>query len=58
MECRLVDGKTVQKVKERAVRFRTHVLTYAIGTLIKQTMEELGLWEDEPPEKGDEQNDT
>lgn len=57
MKCRLVDAEAVRRIRERAVRLRKGVLTYIFGTIIKQTLEELDLW-DELPEGGDGGHDT
>ncbi len=53
MRGRNVDQKKLRDVKERAIRYRQDVLTYIPGTFIKHILEDLGLWEDEPPEEGD-----
>lgn len=54
MKDRSVNPEKLRRVKERAVAFRKSVLTYFFGTLIKQVLEELDLW-DEPPEGGDDE---
>lgn len=45
-EVMLVDAGKVRSVRQRAVKLREDVLTYAFGTLIKQVLEDLGLWEE------------
>lgn len=57
MRGRYVDPEKLRRLKERAIRFREGALMYFFGTLIKQTLEELGLWDD-PPEEGDGVDDT
>lgn len=44
-EMKLVEVEKVRKLKDRAIRLRKNVLTYFFGTLIKQFLEELDLWE-------------
>ena len=46
IEMKLVDAEKVRKLKKRAIRLRKSILTYFIGTLIKQILEELELWEE------------
>lgn len=52
MEMKLVDAEKVHKLRVRAIRFRKSILTYFIGTLIKQILEELELWEDDDGQTG------
>lgn len=40
-----VDAERVRKLKARAVKFRESCFTYFYGTLIKEFLEELNLWE-------------
>ena len=40
-----VDAERVRKLKARAIKFRESVFTHVYGTLIKEFLEELGLWE-------------
>lgn len=42
-----VDAAKVHKLRARAVKFRESVFTHIYGTLIKEFLEELDLW-DEP----------
>lgn len=49
---RTVDANTVDQMRLRAVKMRRSPFTYLIGTLLKQFLEELDLWEeDEKREK-------
>ena len=41
----LVETEKVHKLRERAVKFRESVFTHFFGTLIKEFLEELNLWE-------------
>lgn len=52
IEMKLVDAEKVHKLRVRAIRFRKSILTYFIGTLIKQILEELELWEDDDGKSG------
>lgn len=47
MEMELVDAERVRKLRKRAIRLRKNILTYFFGTVIKQILEELDLWEEE-----------
>lgn len=40
-----VDAERVRKLKARAVKFRESCFTYFYGTLIKEFLEELNLWQ-------------
>lgn len=44
-EVMLVEAKRVRSVRERAVKLRENAMTYVFGTLIKQVLEDLDLWE-------------
>ena len=45
-EVMLVEAGRVRSVRERAAKLRENVLTYVFGTMIKQILEDLDLWED------------
>lgn len=45
-EVMLVEAGKVRSVKERAVKLRENAMTYIFGTMIKQILEDLDLWED------------
>lgn len=45
-EAMLVEAKRVRSVRERAAKLRENAMTYVFGTMIKQVLEDLGLWED------------
>lgn len=45
-EVTLVETGKVRSVRERAVKLRENAMTYVFGTLIKQVLEDLDLWED------------
>lgn len=44
-EVMLVDAGKVRRVRDRAIKLRENVPTYVFGTLIKQVLEDLDLWE-------------
>lgn len=45
-EVMLVEAGRVRSVRERAAKLRENAMTYVFGTMIKQVLEDLGLWED------------
>lgn len=45
-EVMLVEAKRVRSVRERAVKLRENAMTYIFGTMIKQILEDLDLWEE------------
>lgn len=45
-EVMLVEAGKVCSVRERAAKLRENAMTYVFGTMIKQVLEDLGLWED------------
>lgn len=45
-EVMLVEARKVRSVRERAVKLRENAMTYVFGTLIKQVLEDLDLWEE------------
>lgn len=45
----LVDAGKVHKLRARAVKFRESIFTHIYGTLIKEFLEELDLWEEKEP---------
>lgn len=42
----LVDAAKVHRLRARAKKFRESVFTHFYGTLIKEFLEELDLWEE------------
>lgn len=42
----LVDVAKVRSVRERAAKLRENAMTYIFGTMIKQVLEDLDLWEE------------
>lgn len=48
-EVMLVDAGKVRSARQRAAKLRENVLTYSFGTLIKQVLEDLELWEEGKP---------
>lgn len=46
-EVMLVEAGRVHSVRERAVKLRENAMTYVFGTMIKQVLEDLDLWEDD-----------
>ena len=45
-EVMLVDAGKVRSARQRAAKLRENILTYFFGTLIKQILEDLELWEE------------
>ncbi|MFR8171496.1 MAG: hypothetical protein ACLU9Q_11855 [Marvinbryantia sp.] len=45
-EVMLVEAGRVHSVRERAAKLRENAMTYIFGTLIKQVLEDLDLWEE------------
>lgn len=45
-EVMLVEAGRVRSVRERVVKLRENAMTYVFGTLIKQVLEDLDLWEE------------
>lgn len=47
----MVSAETAHRMKQRAIKFMKSPITFLIGVLLKQFLEELDLWEEREDEE-------